>query len=109
MATKQVENYTGTRITFHSTQPYDSILTSLYSSIGSLEKASAWREFARSFKGYSAEGRDRFVAATEKQAGPHGFTIFEVQLPFLFLPLPSPLKQFCTFLSLSPKLGWRND
>ncbi|KAH8800617.1 hypothetical protein F5884DRAFT_808077 [Xylogone sp. PMI_703] len=76
MATKTVQNYTGTRVTFHTTQPFDSVITKLYSSIGRPEKVSAWREMTKTISSYSAESREKFVAATEQQVGPHGFMIF---------------------------------
>jgi len=77
MATKKVETYTETRITFHSTKPFDSIMAKLYASIGSPEKIHAWLEIAKGITSYSAESRDKFVAATEKTVGPHGFMIFQ--------------------------------
>lgn len=89
MATKKVENYTGTRITFHSNQPFDTVLSKLYSSIGSPSNVSAWPEIARSITSYSAESRDKFVAGTEQHVGPHGFMIFQVRTPFpLVVSLP---------------------
>ena len=78
MASKQVENYPGTRVTFHSSQPFDIILSKLYASIGLVENIPAWDQIAKSITDYSAENRERFVAGIEKQIGPHGFMIFQV-------------------------------
>jgi hypothetical protein len=80
MATKKAENYTGTRITFHSAQPFDSIITKLYSSIGPPENIPYWSEKMKTITSYSAECRDKFGAAIDKQVGPHGFMIFQVFL-----------------------------
>lgn len=79
MATKQVETYTGTRVTFHSIQPFDSIVTKLYASIGGPDNASESLDLEKAVAAYSPELKDKFVAATEKKAGPHGLTTFHVR------------------------------
>jgi hypothetical protein len=89
MATKKVEHYTGTRITFHSTQPFSTIMTKLYASIGPVENITAWSGIAKGITSYSAENREKFIAVTENQVGPHGFMIFQVP-PSSQLPSPSP-------------------
>jgi hypothetical protein len=108
MATKKVEHYTGTRITFHSTQPFDSIMAKLYASIGGPESIPAWLEVAKGITSYSAESRDKFISTTEKHVGPHGFMIFQVRLTASSLPFnpshplfPSPSPSHL-ITSLSP-------
>jgi hypothetical protein len=79
MATKIAENYTGTRITFHSSHPFSTIISKLYASIGTTQNIQAWSEIARNITDYSTESKQRFVQATEKQVGRHGFMIFQVR------------------------------
>lgn len=78
MAKKKVESYTGIRVTFHSTQPFDTIMQKLYASIGEPNKIPAWQGIAKSIGGYSVEDREKFIKGAEKQVGPHGFMIFQV-------------------------------
>jgi hypothetical protein len=97
MANKKVENYTGTRVTFHSTQPFDVIMQKLYASIGGPEKIPAWLGIARSISGYSAEDREKFIQGAEKQIGPHGFMIFQVP-PLPFRPMiPAQIRKWIPF------------
>ena len=70
-------------------------MAKLYSSIGLPENITVWSETAKSITSYSAESRDKFTAAIEKQVGAHGFMIFQVYLSFSLpliplYPIPSP-------------------
>jgi hypothetical protein len=85
MATRKAELYTGTRVTYYSIQPFDSIMVKLYSSIGSIKDIPAWQETAASIKDYSAESKENFISAIKKHVGPHGFMIFQVSTPDVLL------------------------
>ena len=78
----KVEHYTGTRITVHSGLPFDSVVSKLYSSIGTPAAASAWPDIAKKITSYSGESRDQFTALVREALGPHDFMIFQVR-PFL--------------------------
>ena len=77
MATQMVENYTGTRITVHSDQPFKSVVSKLYSSIGTPDKAGEKAKPVDSLA-TSSKARDTFIAKLESSIGPHGFMIFQV-------------------------------
>ena len=77
MATRIVENYTGTRISVHSDQPFESVVSKLYSSIGTPDKAEDKAKPVDSLA-TSSKARDTFIAKVKSSIGPHGFMIFQV-------------------------------
>ncbi|KAE9371459.1 TT1751-like protein [Stipitochalara longipes BDJ] len=71
------QSFEGTRITVDSSKPFDEVISSLYSSIGSPADTSKWIAIAENIKSYSDEERKEFVSAVSKTIGPHGFKIFK--------------------------------
>ena len=75
---RKVENYTGTRITVHSSHPFNVVLDKLYSSIKpSSDALQAWPKIASSISSYDAASKQNFISAVESTVGPHSFMFFQ--------------------------------
>lgn len=87
MASRKVENYTGARVTVHSNQSFDSVLSKLYGSIGAPATGGEWPKIAGGVATNSVQSRDAFIALVEKVVGPHGFMIFQELNHGVWIPL----------------------
>jgi hypothetical protein len=76
----KVENYTGTRITVHSSLAFDNVISKLYSSIGTPAAAEAWPEISKKITSYSPDSRETFISVVNETVGPHSFMIFKVSI-----------------------------
>ena len=73
----KTQTFEATRITLTSPKPYDDVLTSLYSSIGSPDAVGEWPKMAGKIS-KSEDAREQFTNAVNSLVGPHGFMIFQV-------------------------------
>jgi hypothetical protein len=84
--------YRGSRVTVHSTQPFDSVMAKLYSEIGRPKQASAWA-WQKIVK--NATDKKSFIKGVKEATGTKagqdvrdGFMIFQAcALPILKIPL----------------------
>jgi len=74
--TPKVENYEGTRITVHSSHPFDDVLSRLHSSIGSTETENGRQIIASLTHPTSPQTAQTFSEAVKSAVGPHDFMVF---------------------------------
>ncbi|PVH73450.1 TT1751-like protein [Cadophora sp. DSE1049] len=72
----QSQQFEASRITLTSSKPYDDVLNTLYTSIGSPDAVSEWPKMMREIS-QSADPREQFTNTVNKTIGPHGFMIFQ--------------------------------
>ncbi|KAG4430745.1 hypothetical protein IFR05_013766 [Cadophora sp. M221] len=70
------QKFEATRLTLGSPKPYDGVLTSLYSSIGSPDTVGEWPKMLKEIS-KSVDAREEFTNAVNSLIGPHGFMIFQ--------------------------------
>ena len=86
--TSKTQTFQATRITVHSPKPYDDVLNSLYSSIGSPDAADAWPKTAKKITEYTDEAREAFIKRIKGTVGPHDFMLFQVATSHLISTPP---------------------
>ncbi|KAH6679113.1 hypothetical protein B0J14DRAFT_580041 [Halenospora varia] len=90
MTTQTTYPFTATHTTLHTPHSFQTVMSKLYSSIGSPSDVGKWQEVSKNITSYDEASREAFVKEIEKSVGPHGFMIFlEINHGYwtpLFLP-----------------------